>query len=322
MEDNCAILYFLILSKKGKRQMRSRLKFYNRIDDELSNCGRVLDIEVSSRDMPWTGVILEQGSSPCFHPNDVYTPYFYFALALDEDLHWQAVKDGELAQITTQPGNIWVNPPNTAFTHNITEPCYFLILAIQEQEFLRYCPLDIEIKELSFLNNYNLIDKTIQGIMELFLLELQGRTDNGPEFKNNLVSLLSAHYIHNYSNYSDLKNNAQLASKFDQEQIELIDGYIDQHISESILIEDLAELLNCSKFHFLREFKKITGSTPYQYLMHKRMHQAEKLLSIRSANISHVALSLGFNDQSHFTRAFKAHFQKTPGQFMKSLATK
>ena len=302
--------------------MRSQLQFYNRSDNEHSDCGEVLDIELSSREMPWSGLILEQGSSPHFYPNDVYTPYFYFALALDEELHWQAIKDGKLTNITTTPGNIWINPPHTPFTHDISEPCYFLILAIEEQEFLRHCPLDIDVSKLVFLNNYNVLDKTIQGILELFTLELQGRGSNGISYKNNLVALLSTHYIHNYSNYLDLKDSAQQTSRFDQQHIEKIDSYISQHLGQQIAVEDLATLVNCSKFHFLREFKKITGSTPYQYLLLKRLQQAKHLLTTSAPNITEVALSLGFNDQSHFTRAFKGHFSQTPGQYVKSLANK
>ncbi|GAM73986.1 probable transcription regulator [Vibrio ishigakensis] len=49
--------------------------------------------------------------------------------------------------------------------------------------------------------------------------------------------------------------------------------------------------------------------------MGKRLEQAKALLS--SENIAVVAHELGFNDQSHFTRAFKNHFGLTPGQFLK-----
>ncbi|MHC0517882.1 helix-turn-helix transcriptional regulator [Vibrio harveyi] len=297
--------------------MKSELKFYDSESNALSSCGDVLDIEFSNHGLDWSGVLVEKGTSPYFYPKNVYTPYFYFALALEKDLNWSVEKDGTFADLKTSPGNIWINPPKTPFTHDVTEPCYFVILAIEEQEFFSHCPLNLDGIELQFLNNYNVLDETIKGIIELFMLEAKAKGRNGRIYLNNLVSLLATHYIQNYSNYFDLKNNQLAASKFDQHQVDKIDHYIEENIGDNIAVDDLADLLGCSKFYFLREFKKLIGVTPYQYLMNKRLEQARVALSSGSVNIALTAHELGFNDQSHFTRAFKNHFGMTPGQFVK-----
>lgn len=297
--------------------MKSKLMFFHHESQSLSSCGEVLDIEFSNHSLDWPGILVEKGTSPHFYPSNVYTPYFYFALALEKDLNWSVEKDGSFADLKTSPGNIWINPPNTPFTHDISEPCYFVILAIEHQEFLTHCPLGLEGIELQFLNNYNVVDETIKGIIELFLLEAKAKGRNGKVYLTNLVSLLATHYIQNYSNYYDLKNNQQASSKFDHRQVKIIDRYIEDNIGDSIAVEDLADLLGCSKFYFLREFKKLMGVTPYQYLMNQRLEQARIALSSNSVNIALTAHDLGFNDQSHFTRAFKNHFGMTPGQFVK-----
>jgi len=299
--------------------MKSKLEFYDFDSDNKSDCGQVLDIAFSSHQLNWPGVVLEKGCSPHFYPNNVYTPYFYFALALDKDLNWSAKADGSLQSLKTSPGDIWINPPRTPFTHSISEPCYFLILAIEEQTFLSHCPLNPDGKTLQFLNNYNVVDETIKGIMELFILEVQANGRNGSTYLRNLIALLSTHYIQNFSNYQDLHNARKGASKFDQSQVDKVNDYIQQNIGNPVSVDDLADLLKCSKFYFLREFKKLTGLTPYQYLMNKRLEQAKQLLSADSASIAAIGLQLGFSDQAHFTRTFKNHFNITPGQFIKQL---
>ena len=133
----------------------------------------------------------------------------------------------------------------------------------------------------------------------------------------NLLSLLATHYILHYSNYSDLHSANSNPSKFDRRQVDKVDRYIDQNISGHITVEDLADLLHCSKFYFLREFKKLMGITPYQYLLDKRLDQAKLLLNTTLGNIAAVGLELGFNDQAHFTRVFKKRFGITPGQFQR-----
>lgn len=297
--------------------MKSNLKFYDFDTNELSDCGHVLNIEFSSSQLNWPGVILEKGNSPHFYPKNVYTPYFYFALALEKDLHWSAEITQEMTELKTSPGDIWINPPKFPFSHDISEPCYFIILAIEEKAFLNSCSHNLQNKSLQFLNNYNVYDETIKSIIELFILEAKANGRNGYAYLKNLTSLLSTHYIQNYSNFYDLQNQATSSSKFEQSQLDKVDIFIDKNLGQSISVDELADLLHCSKFYFLREFKKLVGITPYQYLMQKRLERAKTLLMSSSSNISSIGLDLGFNDQSHFTRVFKNQFGITPKQFQK-----
>ena len=301
--------------------MKTHLQFFDYATDTPSDCGAALEIAFSSAGLNWSGIILEQGSSPHFYPDNVYTPYFYFALAQDEDLHWNAATAEGMTALKTTPGAIWINPPKTPFSHHISEPCYFIILAVNEQELLDSCTLNLPAKDLRFLNNYNVHDETIRGIIDLFMIEAKSGARNGYAYRKNLLALLSTHYILHYSNYSDLTSANTELSKFDRRQVDKVDRYIDQNISRHITVEDLADLLHCSKFYFLREFKKLVGITPYQYLLNKRLDQAQTLLHTQPGNIAAVGLELGFSDQAHFTRAFKQRFGLTPGQFQRQAHT-
>ncbi|WDT84516.1 helix-turn-helix transcriptional regulator [Alteromonas sp. 009811495] len=295
--------------------MKSRLAFFDYQTHQPSSCGNVLDITFSNEALNWQGIILEKGSSEYFYPKQVYTPYFYFALALDKDLSWSVKADNELIALKTAPGNIWINPPKTPFTHNISEPCYFVILAIEEHVLFDACPYKVEATRLEFLNNYNVEDETIKGLIELLLLETQANGRNGKPYLQNLVSALSAHYIQNYSNYEDVKGNTAANAKFGQSDLAKIDDYIQHNIGNAITIEALADLVFCSKYYFLREFKKSVGETPYQYITHHRIEHSKRLLLTSSLSLSDIAHQMGFNDQSHFNRVFKQHVGLTPKQF-------
>ncbi|GAL35929.1 probable transcription regulator [Vibrio maritimus] len=132
-----------------------------------------------------------------------------------------------------------------------------MILAVEEKTFLEHCPLNLEGISLQFLNNYNVLDESIKGMIELFLLECVNKGRNGSVYVNNLVSLLATHYIQNYSNYFDIKNSQLIASKFDQRQMDRVDAYIADNIGSNISVDDLADLLGCSKFYFYESLKNL-----------------------------------------------------------------
>ena len=299
--------------------MKTQLKFFDHKSNNTSNCSDVLDIEISSKDLNWQGIILEKGTSPHFYPKNVYTPYFYFALAIEANLNWKAKFDGKMQLLKSIPGDIWINPPRTPFTHDIDEPCFFIILAIEEDVFLNSATLMFNKKELKFLNNYNVRDDSLKSMIELFYWEVQSGGKNGVQYVNNLLPLICNYYINNYSNFDDLQDRSFNTSKISQTEIEIIDNFIIENMGQNITIEKLAERLNYSKYYFLREFKKITGITPYQYIIDKKMKKAKELLTNKNNTIVSVAFDLGFNDQSYFTNAFRTHFGLTPGQYQKQI---
>ncbi|MCR9142891.1 MAG: AraC family transcriptional regulator [bacterium] len=280
----------------------------------------------------WQGIILEKGWSPHFYPTNVITPYFYFALALEQDLRWEAHHGGELQPLKTNPGDIWINPPDTPFTHKIDQPCFFTILAIEADIFLSAHPDALppaRRESLQFLNNYNVEDPLLKNFIELFYYEALSGGANGLRYIRNLLATLSEYFVNTYSNYRDRNPGSKAGSpegappsggansRIKPEAIEAIESFILENLEEVITVDDLAAELNMSKFYFLREFKKAAGVTPHQYLTRIKMERASALLREGSSSLATVALSLGYGDQSHFSRVFKTHFGESPGNYRK-----
>ena len=58
------------------------------------------------------------------------------------------------------------------------------------------------------------------------------------------------------------------------ELVQKVNEYIEAHMSETILLEELAEYVHMSKYYFLRRFKELTGLTVHSYLNNKRLIRA------------------------------------------------
>lgn len=102
---------------------------------------------------------------------------------------------------------------------------------------------------------------------------------------------------------------------------ERVTDFVEKNIDREITLDTLSNELFVSKFHLSREFKRYTGCTIHKYIMQKRLIYAKELIR-KKIPITQVYLKCGFNDYSSFLRAFKAEYDITPKQLMKSIENK
>ncbi|MDJ0657595.1 MAG: ATP-binding protein [Xanthomonadales bacterium] len=76
-----------------------------------------------------------------------------------------------------------------------------------------------------------------------------------------------------------------------------------------------AAALHMDRTTLYRQFKKETDQAPEEYLREQRLLRAAELLKARAGNVSQVAMSVGFNSMSYFSRCFKTRFGVTPARF-------
>lgn len=90
---------------------------------------------------------------------------------------------------------------------------------------------------------------------------------------------------------------------------------IDVHIGSDLSLAEVARECELSVAQFARAFKRSTGMPPYRYLLERRMERARELLVSSELPLADVAISCGFADQSHFTKAFQKRVGVSPGAF-------
>ena len=91
--------------------------------------------------------------------------------------------------------------------------------------------------------------------------------------------------------------------------------FMSHHLAEPISIDLLARESGVSKFHFVRLFQHATGSTPYRYLLAKRLEAARRLLAETDMAIADVAMRCGFPRANHFSTQFRSKFGLSPRDF-------
>ena len=91
--------------------------------------------------------------------------------------------------------------------------------------------------------------------------------------------------------------------------------YMSEHLDQPLRVSALATMANLSQAHFSVLFKQQTGCSPRDYLHLLRIHRACQLLRGSSASVKEIASKLGYQDQFHFSRQFKAFQGLSPTEY-------
>lgn len=96
---------------------------------------------------------------------------------------------------------------------------------------------------------------------------------------------------------------------------------IESNYMYNLSLSDYARISNRSLATFKRDFKQLFNTPPAKWLIEKRLEYARTLLETSPKNIVDVSFESGFENNSHFSRAFKYKFGMSPFQYRKERAT-
>ena len=91
--------------------------------------------------------------------------------------------------------------------------------------------------------------------------------------------------------------------------------YIEANFAERITLKDLASMAELSVFRLVTVFRREMGISPYRYLSAVRVRKAQELMR-GGVPPAIAAIEVGFFDQSHLCRHFRAICGMTPRQFL------
>lgn len=91
--------------------------------------------------------------------------------------------------------------------------------------------------------------------------------------------------------------------------------FLEAHFAEPHSLSGLAARAGLSRFHFLRLFRALTGTSPNRFLIGLRLRACAERLQDSAAPITEIAFDAGFNDLSHFNHLFRRAFAMSPGRW-------
>lgn len=118
-------------------------------------------------------------------------------------------------------------------------------------------------------------------------------------------------YLIQSAHSTQLLSNNKMSDYYIKEAI----NYIEQNFQNNITIEDVASVCGINRSYLGKIFKKNTGQSPQEFLMNYRMVKAAELLKLTSLSIADIGSAIGYENQLHFSRAFKNIYGVSPREW-------
>ena len=93
--------------------------------------------------------------------------------------------------------------------------------------------------------------------------------------------------------------------------------YLDEHYTEKIMLEELAEKFFINKFYLSKIFKETYGTTVNNYLISKRITRAKQLLRFTDMTVDEIGVAVGMADANYFSRMFRKVEGISPREYRK-----
>jgi len=230
--------------------------------------------------------------------------------------------DGKQHKLTSSQAVVLEPNVTITATSNKTELLFLTFsasLVLQHAATMRLIPPK---STVSFAHDQLSTDQKLETLLTEFAVEL---ADDKPGKEIVMRALIEQVLVHILRNYSQ----PRLSDQLELSRVGLVDRRIRRSVelmhaqlNQDLTLKALADASYLSQFHFARLFKKLTGSTPHNYLAGIRATRAQLLLADTDLSVTEVGAQVGYLSASHFTKAFRLATGATPREFRKSLVSR
>lgn len=271
---------------------------------------------LSSQSLNWEGVCFQYHRQPAWE-----TPYFcniHHSVVVHHSQHLQAesLLGSKRQHQQIVKGDIVIAPANTLNHHIWDRDIEFSSLLLEPTHIAQIAYESIDVERFEILPYFATPDPLISQFSQALKSELELGESCSRFYVDHLIAALSIHLVRHYSakeqlirDYTDGLSKCKLQRAI---------SYINEHLTENMSLKEISTVVEMSPYYFTRLFKQSTGQSAYQYVMHCRMERAKHLLCRQDLTIIEVAQQVGFQNQSHFTNAFRKCTSTTPRMYRKA----
>lgn len=132
------------------------------------------------------------------------------------------------------------------------------------------------------------------------------------EFYYHLGECVLQDHIGDYKQLQNIQAAKWITKKDLLRKVTVAKDIIESGDGQQLKINDIAQEVGLSEYHFMRLFKQVYGDSPYQFVLNLRLNKAFDLLKRREMSIAEISHLTDFADIQTFSKAFKRKFNMAP----------
>ncbi|MBL9033887.1 MAG: helix-turn-helix transcriptional regulator [Rhodospirillaceae bacterium] len=232
----------------------------------------------------------------------------YISLTLGGPLEVEGILDGNRLRAEVRPGQFMFMAAGQSNAWRWDRPTeeaqIFLDPAIIDR-----VALEAGCGHVQLLNRFAIEDPHIQNIVLALLDELRQPGPGTALMAETAAQFLALHLLRRHCR---MVRTVAPAGALTAGQIRRIEGHVAGRLDGGITLEELANVVGLSQFHFARAFRKATGESPHRWLTARRIARAKEMLQASSLSVLDISQEVGFQSQSHFGQVFRKWTGCTP----------
>ncbi len=150
---------------------------------------------------------------------------------------------------------------------------------------------------------------TVEALFAAMIQQVALKTAVAGEIAQQILAalLLLVHQLGQKQLPAIRKNESELGQK--------IKDYLDREYQSDLTLAGIAEVFHINQYYLAHLFKEYTGYSPLQYLIRRRIGEAQSMLIDTDLSVRTIATEVGFNHLNHFHHSFMKVVGMAPGRY-------
>jgi AraC family transcriptional regulator len=268
---------------------------------------------LSSAHARWTGIALEKYSTPAISIPRHEHPELFLHMVVSGTAKYEVNSRGRSFHYASRPGTILLLPRGTEDEQHWLGPIVHLGLALHPRVIAQSLEETAHETEVEMTEHWNLVDGHISTLLSEMAADLNDGSPAGFIYGDTLATALSVYLLKRYA----VRRRTPAACKggLPGYRLKRVVDYIASSLDKNISLAELAAIAGMSPHYFAELFKQSTGRSPHSYILLQRIERAKEGLRNPTRSILDAALDAGFENASHFSRAFRKVEGVSPSRF-------
>ena len=237
----------------------------------------------------WSDINLASFDLPAAEMPEYSLDLYGIGINIGPGFQLERVLEGTLQEGFVPPGGSCICPSYYRQAYRWDRRNQIIYINLKSELLSRHKIALLKTDCVELIPHFAVEDPLIYQIGLALKAELETNGSSSCLYAESAATFLAVHLLRHYS--TRIHQIRDYVGGLPQYKLRRAIDYIQEHLSDNISLEAIANHIDISTYHFCRLFKQSTGFSPYQYVIKQRVKRAKQLLRQRNMSIGEIAIA-------------------------------